>query len=54
MNLEVNRGRQADLMKQLDGLKKEEKRLKDNRCFERQVQERAENVSNHHRYAGNK
>lgn len=44
VNLEVNQGRQADVMKQLEKLQQEEKRLKDNRCFESQVQSKAEIV----------
>ena len=44
IKLEVNNGRQADLMKQLEELKKEESRLKDNREFEKQVQQRAAEV----------
>ena len=45
IKLEVNNGRQAELMRQLEELKKEEDKLKDNRELEKQVQQRAAEVN---------
>ena len=45
VSLEINAGRQADLTKQLDELKKEEKKLKNERVFQVKVQQKAEDVS---------
>ena len=45
VTLEVNKGRQADLMQKLEELRKEEDKLKNNRMFENQIQERADCVS---------
>ena len=46
VSLNVNKGRQKELLKQLESLKAEERRLENNRVFEMQIQERANKVRN--------